>query len=110
MFYLQEGQGKNNKTKTSYLRSSNINYYVAFKSINVYYLLKYQFSVIFSLIRGREKEMVHIIICDFFSKIIHAHLQSQEKWPIGKIHFPEWLLFPKFPGTGLSNMLLIGSR
>ena len=110
MFYLQEGQGKNNKTKTSYLRSSNINYYVAFKSINVYYLLKYQFSVMFSLIRGREKEMVHIIICDFFSKIIHAHLQSQEKWPIGKIHFPEWLLFTKFPGTGLSNMLLIGSR
>lgn len=110
MFYLQEGQGKNNKTKTSYLQSSSTNYYAAFKSINFYYLLKYQFSVMFSLIRGREKEMVHIIICDFFSKIIHALLQSQEKWAIGKIYFPEWLLFRKFPGTGLSNMLLIGSR
>ena len=96
MFYLQEGQGKNNKTKTSYLQSSSTNYYVAFKSINFYYLLKYQFSAMFSLVRGREKEMVHIIICDFFSKIIHALLQSQEKWPIGKYIFQNGYYFENF--------------
>ena len=55
MFYLQEGQGENSKTKTSYLQGSSTNYYVAFKSINFYYLLKYQFSVMFSLIRRKEE-------------------------------------------------------